>query len=128
MSIGAAMSASDVSGPGDRLLSIDAYGGFVMLAMASGGLALGQAAKLHPGSAVWDALRFHTDHVAWRGCSFWDLIQPSFMFIVGVAMPFSYASRAARGQGRAEQFGQARARSALFVLVAGCLPSRGRQK
>jgi predicted acyltransferase len=122
------MSASDVSGPGDRLLSIDTYRGFVMLAMASGGLALGQAARLHPGSAVWDALKFHTDHVAWRGCSFWDLIQPSFMFIVGVAMPFSYASRAARGQGRAAQFGHALMRSAVLVLLGVFLASAWSQR
>ena len=122
------MSASHVGGPGDRLLSIDAYRGFVMLAMASGGLALGQAARLHPGSGVWDALRFQTDHVAWRGCSFWDLIQPSFMFIVGVAMPFSYASREARGEGRAGQFRHALVRSAVLVLLGVFLASAwGRQ-
>jgi predicted acyltransferase len=28
---------------------------------------------------------------------FWDLIQPAFMFMVGVAMPFAFASRVARG-------------------------------
>ena len=30
------------------------------------------------------------------GCSYWDLIQPSFMFMVGVAMPFSYSRRTER--------------------------------
>ena len=51
------MSVPQVAGPGDRLLSIDAYLGSVMLAMAPGGLALGQAARLHPGSAARDELR-----------------------------------------------------------------------
>jgi len=46
------------------------------------------------------ALQFH--HHPWHGLRFWDLIQPFFMFIVGVAMPFSYASRAKKGQSRAQ--------------------------
>ena len=29
---------------------------------------------------------------------FWDLIQPFFMFIVGVVMPYSFARRWARGE------------------------------
>src|SRR5687767_2174246 len=73
-----------------RLVSLDAYRGFVMLLMASGGLALGAAAKKFPDSAAWQTVAFHVDHVAWIGCSLWDLIQPSFMFMVGVALPFSY--------------------------------------
>jgi len=122
------MSVSEVAGPGGRVLSVDAYRGFVMLAMASAGLALGQAARLHPGSAVWQALRSHTDHVAWRGCSSWDLIQPSFMFLVGVAMPFSYAGRAVRGVGHAEQVRHALVRSAVLVLLGVFLASAwGRQ-
>ena len=109
--------------PTGRLVSLDAYRGFVMLAMASGGLALAKAAGLHPNSFVWEVLKYQTDHVAWRGCSFWDLIQPSFMFIVGVAMPFSFASREARGEGRAEQFRHALARSMVLVLLGVFLAS-----
>jgi len=37
------------------------------------------------------------DHHPWHGLHFWDLVQPFFMFIVGVAMPFSLAKRSARG-------------------------------
>jgi heparan-alpha-glucosaminide N-acetyltransferase len=119
------MSVSQVAGPGDRLLSIDAYRGFVMLAMASGGLALGQAARLHPGSGVWDALSFHTDHVAWRGCSFWDLIQPSFMFIVGVSMVFSFSIRQAKGQTFVRQFLHALKRATLLCVIGFFLDSYG---
>jgi len=36
-------------------------------------------------------------HHPWHGLRFWDLIQPFFMFIVGVAMPFSLGKRLARG-------------------------------
>ena len=42
------------------------------------------------------ATQFH--HHPWNGLRFWDLIQPYFMFIVGVAMPYSVANRVKRGQ------------------------------
>ena len=40
------------------------------------------------------------EHHPWHGLRFWDLIQPFFMFIVGVAMPFSYRSRMAKGESK----------------------------
>lgn len=39
--------------------------------------------------------QFH--HHPWNGLRFWDLIQPFFMFIVGVAMPFSIGNRIKKG-------------------------------
>ena len=41
------------------------------------------------------ALQLH--HHPWHGLRFWDMIQPFFMFIVGVAMPFSLRKRLATG-------------------------------
>ena len=43
------------------------------------------------------ALVTQFQHVEWAGLRLWDLIQPSFMFLVGVSVAFSYASRARRG-------------------------------
>lgn len=43
----------------------------------------------------WAALQFH--HHPWNGLRFWDLIQPFFMFIVGVAMPISLQNRMGKG-------------------------------
>ncbi|RWY54357.1 DUF5009 domain-containing protein [Mucilaginibacter gilvus] len=50
-----------------------------------------------PGNALWKFLYFNQDHVQWAGCSLHDLIQPSFSFMVGVALPFSIAGRLAKG-------------------------------
>ena len=36
-------------------------------------------------------------HHEWHGLHFWDLIQPFFMFIVGVAIPFAVANRIKKG-------------------------------
>lgn len=59
-----------------------------MLLMASEGLGLSHLAKNCLESPVLQFLAYQTDHVAWVGCSLWDLIQPSFSFIVGVAVLF----------------------------------------
>src|SRR5438874_8511147 len=77
----------------ERYLALDAYRGFIMLMLCSGGfglLALSNDPRFAR-PASW------FDHVAWEGAVFWDIIQPAFMFMVGVAMPFALASRAAHG-------------------------------
>ena len=81
-----------------RLTSLDAYRGLVMLLMMAEALSLWRVAQAVPGSALWRFLAHHQSHAEWIGCSLHDLIQPSFSFLVGVALPFSLASRAARGQ------------------------------
>ena len=111
-----------------RLLSLDAYRGFVMLAMASAGLGIGEVAKspAFAASPIWKTIAAQLDHVEWRGCVFWDLIQPSFMFIVGVAMPFSFASRVAGGQAWGKQFAHALQRAGVLILLGIFLSSIGR--
>jgi len=110
-----------------RLLSLDAYRGFIMLVMASEGFGFPQVAKKLPESATWQRLGYHFSHVQWLGCAFWDLIQPSFMFMVGVAMAYSYAARAAKGQPYWRLFLHAMVRSVILVLLGVFLRSGGPQ-
>jgi predicted acyltransferase len=79
-----------------RVTAVDAYRGFVMFLMLAEVLNLPAVARQLPDSPVWQAVRFHTTHVEWVGCSLHDLIQPSFSFLVGVALVFSLAARKAR--------------------------------
>ena len=72
---------------------MDAYRGFVMFLMMAEVLRLAEVASRVPASAFWSFLAFHQTHAPWAGCSLHDLIQPSFSFLVGVALPFSIASR-----------------------------------
>jgi hypothetical protein len=85
--------------PNQRLVSLDAFRGFVMLLMASSGLGLAQMASLYPDSWGWQQIKYQVSHVPWVGCSLWDLIQPSFMFMVGIAVPLSVTRRKEAGQG-----------------------------
>jgi heparan-alpha-glucosaminide N-acetyltransferase len=50
--------------------------------------------QAHPG---WAWLARQVDHAAWEGCTFWDLIQLAFTFMVGMAMPFALARRVSQG-------------------------------
>lgn len=111
-----------------RLVSLDAYRGFIMLLMASGGLSLSMVAKNFPDSPVWQFLGLQTDHVAWVGCVLWDLIQPSFMFMVGVAMPYSIASRRARGDSESKIVAHVLYRAVFLVLLSIFLQSNHRRQ
>jgi heparan-alpha-glucosaminide N-acetyltransferase len=114
--------------PRIRLTSLDAYRGFVMLLMASEGLGIGEVAKEHGSSGVWQYLKFQVDHVQWVGCSLWDMIQPSFSFLVGVALVFSFAKRQAEGQSFKKMLGHAVVRSLALILLGIFLRSDGRKQ
>ena len=81
-----------------RLASIDAYRGVVMLLMMGEVLRFKAVSRAIPDSGFWGFLAHHQSHSAWVGCTLHDLIQPSFTFLVGVALPYSIASRRSRGQ------------------------------
>jgi predicted acyltransferase len=112
--------------PTDRLMSLDAYRGFVMLAMASEGLGLTAVSERMSDGRVWRFLGYQADHVTWTGCAAWDLIQPSFLFMVGVAMPYSYASRLARGESSLKRGAHVLYRAAILVVLGVFLYSTGR--
>jgi predicted acyltransferase len=110
----------------ERLVSLDAYRGFIMIAMASSGFAFARAVKeFKLTGEVWNFLAFQFEHVAWIGCSFWDLIQPSFMFMVGVALPYSYASRKAKGDSERRIFTHTAIRAFLLMFLGVFLSSNG---
>jgi predicted acyltransferase len=108
-----------------RLGSIDAYRGLVMFLMMAEALRLCAVARAVPGSAVWKFLCHHQSHVEWTGCVLHDLIQPSFSFLVGVALPFSLASRTARGQSAGLMTLHAVWRSLVLVFLGVFLRSVG---
>lgn len=81
-----------------RIVSIDAYRGLVMMLMAGEALRFHAMARNLPGSGFWAFLAHHQEHAPWRGCTLHDLIQPSFSFLVGVALPWSVARRRGDGQ------------------------------
>ncbi len=111
------MALNTASGQPQRVASVDAYRGFVMFLMMAEVLRLGRVSKELPGSSFWEFLAFHQSHVPWTGCSLHDLIQPSFSFLVGVALPFSLMSRTSKGMSRRSLWVHTLKRSLILIFL-----------
>lgn len=113
-------------GKSDHLLSLDAYRGFTMLLLAftvpNSGWEV-PIAEAHPDSTWLAHLMHQFEHVEWQGIVLWDMIQPSFMFMVGVSMAYSYASRKKRGHTYLQMFGHAVYRAIVLILLGVFLRS-----
>jgi predicted acyltransferase len=108
-----------------RLASIDAYRGLVMFLMMAEVLHLCRVSEKLGEPAFWKMLCLNQTHVEWVGCTLHDLIQPSFSFLVGVAMVFSLARREAAGQSLATRTLHAIWRGAVLVFLGIFLRSTG---
>jgi heparan-alpha-glucosaminide N-acetyltransferase len=124
----AGMASMDSSPLPPRLLSLDVYRGFVMLLMAAEMMELYRLGELFPGSAAAAFIAAQSSHVEWAGCSLHDLIQPSFSFMVGAALPFSLTRRLTEGQSKLGLWLHALWRSLLLVLLGVFLRSIGEQQ
>ena len=100
-----------------RNLAIDTYRGLVMLLMMAEVLELSRVARAFPGNWFWGFLAYNQTHVQWAGCSLHDTIQPGFSFLVGVALPYSIASRMAKGGTFGKMFSHALWRSLLLIAL-----------
>ncbi len=111
---------------GQRLATLDAYRGFVMLLMMAEVLQFSEVAGALKTSGLWNWLSHHQSHVEWAGLSLHDLIQPSFSFLVGAALPYSIASRERQGQGEISIVLHAFKRALILILLGFFLRSIGK--
>jgi predicted acyltransferase len=82
----------------ERLFSLDFFRGLTMLLLIAEFTHL-FSYLVDPAinGSILHAVGEQFHHHPWNGMRFWDLIQPFFMFIVGVAIPFSFRNRTLRG-------------------------------
>jgi predicted acyltransferase len=100
----------------ERLESLDALRGFDMFWIIGGSWLFGNLHAIFDNPAT-EFIQCQLRHVPWEGFRFWDLIMPLFLFIVGVAMPFSFAKRLARGDSQKKLFSHIIIRFVvLFIL------------
>jgi heparan-alpha-glucosaminide N-acetyltransferase len=109
-----------------RVASMDAYRGLVMLLMMGEVLEFSRVSRALSHSEFWAFLAHHQTHVEWVGCVLHDMIQPSFSFLVGVALPFSLARRVAEGQPQWRRTLHAFWRALVLILLGVFLRSIGR--
>lgn len=103
-----------------RITSVDFFRGFTMFLLA------GEAAGVYETFREFNnpAMQFlgeQLDHHVWHGLHFWDLIQPFFMFIVGVAIPFAVANRRRKGDSEATIRNHAFKRAFLLLFFGWAL-------
>ncbi len=99
--------------PKKRLYSLDALRGFDMFWITGGGTLAIALSELT--GADWLATQMH--HVEWSGFRFYDLIFPLFMFIAGVAIPFSVKSKLEKNVSKKRLFAKALKRLIILILL-----------
>jgi predicted acyltransferase len=92
--------------PPARMISLDVFRGITIAAMIL---------VNDPGS--WSHIYPPLEHADWNGWMPTDLIFPAFLFIVGVSMTLSFASRASRGMSRGALAIHIVRRSALIFAI-----------
>jgi predicted acyltransferase len=100
-----APATTDVARAG-RMVSLDVFRGITIAAMIL---------VNDPGS--WNHIYAPLEHAEWNGWTPTDLIFPFFLFIAGVSMTLSFASRAARGATRGAMAIHVLRRSALIFVI-----------
>jgi len=99
-----------------RLLSLDALRGFDMLWIIGAEFVVRELAKWL-NSPQLQVVSGQLDHVDWDGLQAYDLVFPLFMFLSGVAIPFSLGSRIDSGNSRWSLWGKILMRVCVFILL-----------
>ncbi len=114
----------------ERLLSLDAFRGIIMVTLVCGGFGLRSAARGHlktdPDSGFWQLVNYHSSHTQWSGCSVWDIIMPCFMFMVGMGMAYSSTRRSQEGQSFRDLLKHAIKRSLILIVLGFILDDLAR--
>lgn len=102
--------------PGKRLYSLDALRGFDMF-WITGGSYLVEVIARQSGASWLNPVVEQMEHVPWNGFHFYDLIFPLFMFISGVAIPFSLVSKLEKQVPKSSLAKKAIGRGLILVLL-----------
>ncbi len=108
-----------------RLYSLDALRGFDMFWII-GGEEIVHAMYKATGNSLWGGVAEELTHPAWNGFHFYDLIFPLFLFIAGVATPYSVGREIEKGKDKNKLLLRIIKRGLLLVLC-GLIYNNGLQ-
>jgi len=108
-----------------RLYSLDALRGFDMF-WIMGAEEIFHTLYRATGSPFWGALAIQFTHPDWNGFHFYDLIFPLFLFIAGVATPYSVGRELEKGKTRKQVLIRV-AKRAFILVVLGIVANNGLQ-
>ena len=100
----------------NRLVSIDFFRGFVMFLLIAEFAHVFEVLMDSGSKNLTATINFLFHHAKWEGLHFWDLVQPFFMFIVGVSIPLSYENRKEKGDSEKQIRNHAFRRSFLLLF------------
>jgi predicted acyltransferase len=103
-----------------RVTSVDFFRGFTMFLLAGESTLLFEH-LLEMDNGLMHFIGTQLTHHQWHGLHFWDLIQPFFMFIVGVAIPFAVTNRLKKGESQQTITRHALKRSFLLLFFGWAL-------
>ena len=111
--------------PSQRLYSLDALRGFDMF-WIMGAEEIFHAIAKATGSPFWGAIAEELTHPEWNGFHFYDLIFPLFLFMAGVATPYSVGRELEKGKSRSQMVWRVVKRGFTLVLL-GLIANNGLQ-
>ena len=101
----------------ERVTSIDFFRGFTMFILIIENTHIIRLFRDVENSGFLEFIATQFSHQRWEGLHFWDLVQPAFMFIVGVAIPFAVANRRRKGDSDARILRHAVKRSLILLFL-----------
>jgi len=108
-----------------RLYSLDALRGFDMF-WIMGAEEIFHALFKITGSPFWGTISTELTHPDWNGFHFYDLIFPLFLFIAGVATPYSVGRELEKGKTKQQMLWRVIRRGLILVLL-GIIYNNGLQ-
>ncbi|MEO6133608.1 MAG: DUF5009 domain-containing protein [Ginsengibacter sp.] len=100
----------------ERLYSLDALRGFDMF-WIMGGAQIFLGISTATGHPFWIAFAEQLDHPKWNGFHFYDLIFPLFLFLAGVATPYSIGRELEKGKSREALLLRVMKRGLILVIL-----------
>ena len=100
-----------------RLYSLDALRGFDMFWIMGAEEIFHGMAKASGGAPFWQTISNQFTHPAWNGFHFYDLIFPLFLFIAGVATPYSVGRELEKGKTKQQVLWRVVKRGLILVIL-----------